>query len=102
MEIKDTGTTLRFSVLVVPRSSKNAIMGVHGGALKIKLTAPPVDGKANAMCVKYLSRQLHVPRSAMRITAGAAARTKEITVETGDTDEWREMLRRLKADLLSY
>ncbi|MDY6823936.1 MAG: DUF167 domain-containing protein [Thermodesulfobacteriota bacterium] len=102
MQIKDTGTALAFSVFVVPKSSKNAIMGIHNGALKIKITAPPVDGKANAICVKYIAKQLKVPRSAISITAGAASRNKEITVEVGNTAEGREMLRRLKSDLAKY
>ncbi|MDY6905127.1 MAG: DUF167 domain-containing protein [Thermodesulfobacteriota bacterium] len=96
MEIKETATTLSFFVQVVPKSSKNKIMGNHGGALKIKITAPPVEGKANAMCVKFLAKQLGVPRSMISITAGTTAKKKEITISINDDAPGRKLLGELK------
>ena len=69
---------LKFKVFVQPRSSKNMISGLHGDALKIKLTAPPVDGAANNMCIKYLAKCLNVPRSSMEIISGHTSRTKMV------------------------
>jgi len=68
------GVTLK--VFVQPRSSKNMIAGLHGDALKIKLTAPPVDGAANKMCIKYLAKWLKVPKSSIEIVSGHKNRTK--------------------------
>ncbi|UCH22791.1 MAG: DUF167 domain-containing protein [Deltaproteobacteria bacterium] len=67
-----------FKVFVQPRSSKNQISGIHGDALKIKLTAPPVNGAANALCVTYLAKCLNVPKSSLEIISGHAGRIKKI------------------------
>jgi uncharacterized protein len=63
-------------IFVQPRSSKNMIAGLHADALKIKLTAPPVDGAANKMCIKYLAKWLKVPKSSIEIVSGHKNRTK--------------------------
>jgi len=65
-------------VFVQPRSSKNMIAGQHGDALKIKLTAPPVDDAANRMCIQYLSKRLDVPKSSIEIISGHNSRTKRL------------------------
>ena len=78
--IKETPDGFEFQVFVQPRSSKNQIAGRHGDALKVRLTAPPVDGAANALCVKYLAKCLGVPKSALEIVAGHTGRTKRIRV----------------------
>jgi len=65
------GVTLK--VFIQPRSSKNMIAGLHGHALKIKLTAPPVDGAANKMCIKYLAKWLKV---ILKVVSGHKNRTK--------------------------
>ncbi len=67
-----------FNVLVQPRSSKNAIVGAHGGALKIKLTAPPVDNAANRMCIKFLAKCLGVSKARLEIIAGHTGRHKQM------------------------
>lgn len=67
-------------VLVVPRSSKNMLVGRHGDTLKIKLTAPPVEGAANTLCLKFLASRLGLPRSSLEIVSGHAGRTKLILV----------------------
>lgn len=66
------------SVYVQPRAAKNTIAGIHGQALKIRLTAPPVDGAANKMCLQFLAKQLNVPRSALQIESGHSSRTKTV------------------------
>ncbi|MCP3954865.1 MAG: YggU family protein [Desulfobacterales bacterium] len=66
------------SVYVQPRAAKNTIAGVHDQALKIRLTAPPVDGAANKMCLQFLAKQLNVPKSALQIESGHSSRHKTI------------------------
>jgi uncharacterized protein (TIGR00251 family) len=69
-----------FKVVVQPRGSKNDIVGVQGDALKIKLTAPPIEGAANKMCIQVLAKALKVPRSDVIILRGKHSRTKQILV----------------------
>ena len=66
------------SVYIQPRAAKNAVAGLHDQALKIRLTAPPVDGAANKMCLQFLAKQLHVPKSALQIESGHSSRNKTI------------------------
>jgi hypothetical protein len=69
------------TVRVVPRSSRNAVQGWLGDALKVRLTAPPVDGKANRALGDFLAERLGVPRSRIRILSGDSGRTKRVLVE---------------------
>jgi len=78
---------LLIDVRVQPKSSKNAIVGVHGEALKIKLNAPPVDGKANKALVQLVAKALHCPKSAVEIISGQASRNKRLLIRiTKDAD----------------
>jgi uncharacterized protein (TIGR00251 family) len=74
----DAGIT--FAVKVHPRSKKNAITGEVGDALKVALTAPPVEGKANEACIEFFAKLLKVPRSSVTIAAGQTSRNKVIRV----------------------
>jgi uncharacterized protein (TIGR00251 family) len=78
ISIRKTPDGAVFKVLVQPRSSKNRIAGIHDGALKIKLTAPPVDNAANQMCLKFLAKSLRISTSALGIIAGHNSRHKQI------------------------
>ena len=69
-----------FSVRVQPRASRNAIEGEYQGALKVRLTAPPVDGRANDACRRLLAARLNIPLAAVRILAGVRSRNKRIEV----------------------
>jgi uncharacterized protein (TIGR00251 family) len=69
-----------FAVKVHPRAKKNAITGQVGDALKLSLTAPPVDGKANDACIDFFAKLLKVPRSSVTIAAGLTSRNKVIRV----------------------
>lgn len=73
---------LLIDVRVQPKSSQNAIVGVHGEALKIKLNAPPVDGKANKALIQLVAKTLHCPKSAVEIISGQASRNKRLLVRT--------------------
>jgi uncharacterized protein (TIGR00251 family) len=78
--IRDTPAGATFQVKVHPRARKNAITGVVGDALKLALTAPPVEGRANEACIAYLAEFLNVARSSVTIAAGESSRQKLIRV----------------------
>jgi uncharacterized protein len=78
--IKDTAHGATFKVRVHPRAKKNAITGEVGEALKLALTSPPVDGRANDACVAFFAELLNVPRSSVTIAAGQTSRNKLIRV----------------------
>jgi len=69
-----------FSVRVVPRASRSEIVGLHDGALKIRIAAPPVEGAANNELVRFLAKKLGVPRSAVTLASGANSRSKTIRI----------------------
>lgn len=65
---------------IQPRSSRNDVVGIHGDALKIALTAPPVDGKANKELLKFLAKYFSLSKSGIQITAGESSRSKTILI----------------------
>ena len=81
-----------FEVRVAPRAARAAIAGVHAGALKLSLTAPPVDGAANAALIELLADALSVPRRAVRIVRGERGRTKTVCVEGVPADAVRALI----------
>lgn len=74
----DGGITL--TLHIQPGAKKSEIAGLHGDALKIRLNAPPVDGKANAALVEFIAEALGVPRSAVSLKSGQTSRRKVIAV----------------------
>jgi hypothetical protein len=72
---------VRIRVRVQPRASRTAIAGEHGGALRIRIAAPPVDGEANAELVRFLAKTMGVPAAAVRIRTRGAGRTKLIDID---------------------
>ena len=78
--IRDTPNGATFAVRVHPRAKKNGIIGEVGGALKVALTAPPIEGRANEACVEFLANLLDVPRSSIAIAAGQSSRNKVIRI----------------------
>jgi len=80
MEIKERDGAVELSVRVAPRASRNAIEGEYNGALKVRLTAPPVDDRANDALRRLLAERLKVPVSAVRIVAGEKSRTKRVSI----------------------
>jgi uncharacterized protein (TIGR00251 family) len=69
-----------FAVKVHPRAKKNAITGRWGDLLKVSLTAPPVEGRANQACLEFFAKLLKVPRSSVTIASGQTSRNKVIRV----------------------
>ena len=90
--IRDTASGASFQVKVHPRAKKNAITGEVGDALKLALTAPPVDGRANEACVAFLAEVLNVPRSSVTIAAGENSRNKVICVRALSAAQVEERL----------
>ena len=86
IRFRQTPEGVIFKVLVQPRSSKNMISGLHDGALKIKLTAPPVDNAANQMCLKFLAKSLGISKSRIEISAGYNSRHKQILLRSDRID----------------
>jgi uncharacterized protein len=71
---------LSFTVRVVPRAARSAVVGVHDGALKVRVAAPPVEGAANDELVRTLARALAVPPRAVEIVSGQTSKTKQVRV----------------------
>jgi len=92
--IRDTPQGSTFAVRVQPRARRNAIMGEIGNALKLALTAPPVEGRANEACIEFLTEFLKVPRSSVTIAAGETSRNKVISIAGMSADELRRRLQR--------
>ncbi|MGC2112319.1 MAG: DUF167 domain-containing protein [Candidatus Korobacteraceae bacterium] len=78
--IRDTPSGATFQIRVQPRAKKNAIIGEVGEALKLALTAPPIEGRANEACIAFLAELLNVSRSSVTIAAGESSRNKVIRV----------------------
>ncbi len=78
--IRETVKGLLLPVRAVPRASKNEIQGIHGDALKVRLQAPPVEGKANQALIRFLSEALDISRSQLSIAAGETGRNKSVLI----------------------
>jgi uncharacterized protein (TIGR00251 family) len=75
------------SVIVVPRAARSSIEQLADGAIQVRVAAPPVDGAANAVLLRFLAGVLDVPRSRLEIIGGATSRRKRITVRGLTPDE---------------
>ncbi|WP_439327967.1 DUF167 family protein YggU [Lonepinella sp. BR2357] len=71
---------LRLRLLLQPKASRDAIVGVHDDELKLSITAPPIDGAANAYLLKYLSKLFKVPKSLIVLEKGELSRHKQVFV----------------------
>ena len=95
LTIKETAGGVTFHVRVIPGASKNEVAGIQDGALKVRLTAPPVEGKANRACVEFLAGLLGLRRSALAITSGEKSRKKTVSVTGLARGELEERLKGL-------
>lgn len=78
--LKELDGNVHLEIKVQPRSSRNQILGEKEGVLRVKLTAPPVDGEANQALLEFLARQLKIPRKNLRIIRGEGSRQKLLEV----------------------
>ena len=91
--IRDTDKGATFAIRVQPRASRNAVVGELGDALKVALTAPPVEGKANEACIDFLAKLLNVARPSVTIASGESSRNKVIRVAGLSAQQVRERLK---------
>ncbi len=89
---QESNGAVTFAVKVVPRASKNQIAGMEGDAVKVRLTAPPVEGKANAALVRFLAETLGVSRAQIEIVTGHASRHKVVRVRGVTAKQIESML----------
>jgi len=80
LRITEKDGVVSFAVRVQPRASRDQIAGEYQGALKVRLTAPPVDDRANEALRKLLASRLKVPLAAVRIAAGEHSRSKRVEI----------------------
>jgi len=92
IRIEESSGGVTFAVRVHPRAKKNAIAGEIGDALKLSLTSPPVEGRANEACIEFFAKLLEVPRSSVTIASGQSNRQKVIRVSGLSAEEVRKRI----------
>jgi uncharacterized protein (TIGR00251 family) len=90
--VRETTAGVTFRVKVQPRARRNAVVGQLGDALKVALTAPPVEGRANEACIDFFTELLKVPRASITIVSGQSSRNKVIRVAGISAEELRRRL----------
>ena len=90
--LRDDGDALILTLHIQPAAKKTEVVGVHGDALKIRLAAPPVDGKANAALIKFIAAQLGVSKNSVTLISGDTARAKRLRVVGVDATVARNQL----------
>ncbi|MGO8672131.1 MAG: DUF167 domain-containing protein [Capsulimonadaceae bacterium] len=84
--MKKTSLSARLSIRVTPRASRNQATAYSDGVLHLRLTAPPVDGAANAACCAFVAEMFDVPKSSVWVVSGAHSRTKVVEIEGVDAN----------------
>jgi uncharacterized protein len=79
--VAETGAGLRVPLHVQPRARRNEIAGYHNGALKVRLTAPPVEDAANRALLEFFASRLDLPKSRLSIVSGSKSRNKVLRIE---------------------
>jgi uncharacterized protein (TIGR00251 family) len=90
--MKESGGSVSFAVKVQPRAKRNAITGALGDALKLSLTAPPLEGRANHAVIEFFADLFEIPRSQVTITSGETSRNKLIRLTGVSAQQVREKL----------
>jgi uncharacterized protein (TIGR00251 family) len=90
------GDGIVLTLNIQPRSSRNEVCGVHGDALKVRLTSPPVDGAANKLCREFLADLFAVPKSAVEIISGETSRHKRVRIDGGDAAKLQQIIDGIK------
>ena len=90
--LNETSSGVTFAIKVHPRAKKDAITGEVGDTLKLALTVPTVDGKANEACIDFFANLLNVPRSSVTIAAGQTIRNKVVRVTGLTAQQIRQRL----------
>jgi hypothetical protein len=92
LTLQQRGADVLLPVVVQPRASRNTVGGLHGNALKLLLTAPPVDGAANVACLHFIAELLGISRARLSIIKGTKARQKLICITGMSADALRQQL----------
>lgn len=92
LEVTRLADGVSFQVKVAPRASREAIGGVHAGALKVSLTAPPVEGEANQALCALLAKRLGVAKRSVTIVHGQSSKLKTVRVEGVDVEDVRALI----------
>lgn len=92
IHIQESAGGVSFTVKIHPRARKDAITGEFGDDLKLSLTSPPVDGRANEACIEFFAKLLMVPRSSVTIASGQTSRQKVIWVSGLSAEEVRRRI----------
>jgi uncharacterized protein len=90
--VQESASGVTFAVRIHPRAKKNAITGELGDALKLSLTSPPVEGRANEACVHFFAKLLKLPSSSVTIASGQTSRQKIIRVSGLSAEEVRRRI----------
>lgn len=91
--IEATGNGIRIHLYVQPNGKKSEILGEHDGALKIRIQAPPVEGKANAAIEEFIAKKLGLPKSRVSLIRGAQSRQKVVEVSGVSVDDATKRLK---------
>jgi uncharacterized protein (TIGR00251 family) len=79
--LRESKKGLTFDIQVIPHASRSELVSVQDGVLKIKVSAPPVEGAANEACIKLLAKELGLKKSQMEISSGAKSRKKTVMIK---------------------
>lgn len=93
--LKITGNDIVIKVKIVPGSSRNKIVGVYNDALKITITTPPVEGKANKKCITYLAKYFNVAKSKVEIISGQTSKNKLIKIYDISQENFLEKIEKI-------
>ena len=92
IDLRQSGSGVTLAVRLQPKAKKNSILGELDGALKMAVTAAPIEGRANDACLRFLAELLKVGRSSVTIAAGASSRNKVIRIEGLSVEQVRSRL----------
>lgn len=80
LTVRETKEGVSFAIRVRPRSAKCELAGLQGDALKIRITEPPVEGRANEACISFLASLFHVKKNRIVIEAGQKSKNKRVSI----------------------
>lgn len=92
IEFSEKGGFLSFEVRVVPRASRTEIVGTVGGAVKVRVASPPVDGAANRELISLFAKKLGVAKADIEIVSGQTSKTKRMTVYGGSASRLKAIV----------
>jgi uncharacterized protein len=98
LPVNETAAGASFAVKVHPRARRNAITGTVGDAIKLAVTAPPVEGKANQAVIEFFADFFAIPRSSVSIASGESSRNKVVRVSGISIQRVRELLAAAQVD----